>query len=392
VVITHPDFEAALAPLVERRAGQGLRTALVRTDDVYDEFAFGVFDPAAIRALLAWAAAHWAAPAPRFALLVGESSFDYLGAYGSGPANFLPAVMVDTRFGTGDLTAYASDAWYATLGGPEDLVPDLAIGRLSVASAEQARTVVDKTLRYEAQPAGAPWRRQAVLVVDDNDAASLEPFAEQLAMTLGTTVTPRRFYAGRYPVTGTLTADIARAVDGGALALAFAGHGNVALWSPWAGGGYIFDNAAIGRLANGDAMPMFLAATCMNGWVNHPLRPVSMAELWLTHPAGGGAVAWAPSGYTTLGPQRTMFRRVFESLVDGGAQAIGAVTAAAAAQALAESPNGSDIVRMFILLGDPALVVSAVAPRPTATPTPTPTATPAPRGLFLPFTQPGARN
>jgi hypothetical protein len=387
LVLTHPDFAAALEPLVARRAAQGLRTAVVSIQDVYDEFSHGVFDPRAIRAFLQHTYRHWSRPAPLYVLLVGESNFDYRRGYGAGPANFVPSMMREATHGGMDLTAYASDQWFATQG-DDDLLPDMLVGRFSVSTAAEAQVVVGKTLRYEDQPADAAWRRLAVLVVDDTDAASLEPFSEELARQVPTGATVARFYAARHPITRSISADIGAAVDAGALVMNFAGHGNVALWSPWTGGGYIFDNAAISRLKNGDAMPVFTAATCMNGWVNHPLKPVSMAELWLTQPSGGGALAWAPSGFTTLGAQHWMFRRIFDGFYDGRGQSFGALAAEAGALALGQSAGYHDVVAMFTLLGDPALTVSGVPVLPTATPTLPPTAVPptaVPPGIFLPL-------
>ena len=52
VIIVHPLFADAIRPLAEHRAAQGLRVATVLIDDVYDEFAHGVFDPRATRAFL----------------------------------------------------------------------------------------------------------------------------------------------------------------------------------------------------------------------------------------------------------------------------------------------------------------------------------------------------
>ncbi len=375
IVITHADFAAALGPLVQHRAQQGLRTALVDIEDVYDEFSAGVFDPRAVRDFLRHASVHWPQPAPTYVLLVGESNFDYRRGYGSGPPNYVPSIMVDTQSGHGELTAYASDAWFVTLG-EDDRVPDILVGRFSVSTAEQAAVAVDKTLRYEAQPLDAPWRRRLVLVADDTDAKSMEPFSEHLAGLAPPDTVTRRFYAAHYPITRSLNADIRGAIDEGVLAMSFAGHGNVALWSPWPGGGYIFDNSGIAQLRNGDAMPLFTAATCMNGWINHPLKPVSMGELWLTHAAGGGAASWTPSGFASLGAQWTLLGHVYRGLYDGGGQSLGALVAEASFLALGESAGNADVVGQFLLVGDPALMVSGVPPLPTPTPAPAPPPTP----------------
>lgn len=392
VVITHPDFAAAVAPLVRRRADQGLRTATILVDDAYDEFSAGVFDPRAIRDLLAYAFAHWAPPAPTYVLLVGESNLDYRRGYGQGPPNFVPSVQFDTTSRlTGDMGAATSDLWFAAVAG-DDAIPDLLLGRLSVATAAQAEAVVAKTLRFEATPPEADWRRRAILVADDDGADLFEPFSDELAARMPPGTIAERFYAGRYPRDRNLAADIGAAVNTGALVLNFTGHGNVDLWSPWPGGGRIFQNADIARLTNGERAPLFTAATCMNGWIDHPLKPVSMAELWLTHPTGGGVAAWSPSGLATLSAQRQLLPAVFSGLFDGRRASIGALTTAAGVEILARGGEWSDIARMFVLLGDPALVVAG-APAATATPSaptaaasPTAAATPRPpgRALFLP--------
>ena len=45
LVITHPDLQQALQPLIEHRQTQGLRTAVVTTDQIYDRFSDGFPTP-----------------------------------------------------------------------------------------------------------------------------------------------------------------------------------------------------------------------------------------------------------------------------------------------------------------------------------------------------------
>jgi hypothetical protein len=170
-----------------------------------------------------------------------------------------------------------------------DVLPDVLLGRISASQASQVATVVDKILRFEAMPMEDDWRKRAVLVADDDGALEFEAASERLATAMPPDADVRRFYAGSYPRDRTLSADIRAAVDGGAFALNFNGHGNVALWSPWPGGGLIFDINNIRELRNGDRMPVFTTGTCMNGWIDHPFKPVSMTEQWLTH-----APVWLP--------------------------------------------------------------------------------------------------
>ncbi|HXZ69831.1 MAG TPA: C25 family cysteine peptidase, partial [Streptosporangiaceae bacterium] len=75
IILTHPAFASQVAPLVQLRRAQGLKVAVVLTDDVYDEFNFGERSPQAVRDLLAAALANWSVK-PRYLLLVGDASID----------------------------------------------------------------------------------------------------------------------------------------------------------------------------------------------------------------------------------------------------------------------------------------------------------------------------
>ncbi len=386
VIITHPDFLDALEPLVERRRAEGMRVMVARIDDIYDEFSAGVFDPRAIRDFLRHARDHWQAPAPTYALLVGEANLDYRGGMGQGPANYVPAMRVDVNI-AGGAGATTSDIWYAALDGDADVLPDLLIGRLSVTRPEQVGGYLDKLFDFEARPIEADWRKRLLMVADDDGVAELEGFNEELLQRLPADLEVERFYAAGYPRDADLTGDILDSLQAGALALNFTGHGNVELWSPWPGGGRIMDLPDMAGLSGGPSTPLFTTATCMNGMVDHPLKPTSLAEIWVRNPDGGGVAAWSPSGFTLVAGERTLFGSFYEGLYDGSGRSIGALTAQAMVDAYAESAVLADIVRMFMLLGDPATHVSAVEtlPSPTPSSSPEPSPTPGPAGLLLPY-------
>lgn len=401
VVVTHPDFSDALRPLLARRRSSGLRVEEVLIQDIYDEFSFGVFDPRAIRRFLQYAYDCWKAPVPTYVLLVGESSLDYRGAYGTEQRNFVPSVQVPVEM-SGGLGAVTSDLWFANLDSDErDVLPEVLLGRLSVSTSKQTEDVVSKILLFDDVPPGADWQRQVVMIADDDGGGAFEPFSESLIDVMPSEVVANRIYAARRPADSDISSDIRQAVHDGALVVNYVGHGNVDLWGPWRGGGFIFDNGDIAKLGNGAKLPLLTASTCMNGWIDHPLKPVSMAELWLTHSGGGGIAAWSPSGFTGTANERVLFKTLMAGLYDGRGLSIGSLTGEAIVAAHAEATAADDTIRQFILLGDPALVISGVAvaspststpsatcpsTTPTASPSPTPQATERPRSrLFIPF-------
>jgi hypothetical protein len=141
VIISHKDFLESLTPLKNLREYQGLSVALVDVEDVYDEFNFGMKSPQALRNFLLRSTRRWEIP-PRFVLLVGDASADPRNYLGFGDFDFVPTKLVETAsFET------ASDDWLVDF--DRDGLPDMAVGRLPVRTAQEAATVVSKIVEYE---------------------------------------------------------------------------------------------------------------------------------------------------------------------------------------------------------------------------------------------------
>ena len=70
--------------LVALRQGQGLRTAVVDIEDIFDEFGYGLVTPQAVKDFLTHAYGSWQSPAPQYVLLVGDTSYDYKDNWGAG--------------------------------------------------------------------------------------------------------------------------------------------------------------------------------------------------------------------------------------------------------------------------------------------------------------------
>ena len=109
IIVTVPQFRAALEPLVAARQKQGLRVAVVDVEQIYDTFSAGEPGPEAIRAFVQYARAHWPAPAPRYLLLAGDASYDPRGYLGGAELDLIPTQLVRTAFSGWT----ASDVWYA---------------------------------------------------------------------------------------------------------------------------------------------------------------------------------------------------------------------------------------------------------------------------------------
>lgn len=99
---------------------------------MFADFGFGEPTPEAVRDFLSYAYHYWKSP-PRYVVLLGDATYDYKDYMSTGVSNQVPPLMVKTSY-----LWTTSDPSYASVNG-EDLLPDLAIGRLPAASVGEAR-------------------------------------------------------------------------------------------------------------------------------------------------------------------------------------------------------------------------------------------------------------
>ena len=133
LIVTASGFAPALAPLVAAREAEGLAVALVPVNEIYDEFGYGAPSPESIRSFVRYTYQEWQTPHPRYLLLVGDASSDYLGHLEQPDDNLIPSPMVAVQF-SGETV---SDSQMADVNG--DNLPDLAVGRWPVQHAPASR-------------------------------------------------------------------------------------------------------------------------------------------------------------------------------------------------------------------------------------------------------------
>jgi hypothetical protein len=343
IMLAYDDFAADIAPLAAVRQAQGLRVQVVRLSDVYDEFSGGIATPQAIRDFLAYATANWARPAPSYLLLVGDANLDYLDRFLTGRPNYMPTYIFDA----GDVGETANDTWYAQLAG-DDPVPDLYVGRLPARNSPDVQAMVAKIIAYEAAPRD-PWQNRALFVAD---AVSPHPeIAELWAAQMSSRYQVQRVYSRNYPP-GNPTTDIVNAINAGAFAVTYIGHGNIDRWGTWSGG-RLFDTSKVALLTNSTRLTLALTADCLNGFFVHPYTDETIAET-LVRKAGGGAVGvWSPSALGTPGQQRVLFQALYDQLLAPQQPILGRVTTLAKAAGYSRGV-GPELIETFTLFGDPA--------------------------------------
>ena len=363
------------ARLVSLRQSQGLRTAVVDVEDIFDEFGYGLVSPQAIKEFIAYAYGSWQSPAPQYVLLMGDTSYDYKGNGDAGTVNHVPGYLIYTPHWGETI----SDEWYVQVSGA-DAVPDLYIGRLPAATLSQAEAMADKIVSYETAATTKGWEKRLVLVADNQSEeweAVFETMNEEAAGLLPAGMSAERFYLQEYQnerlAVSDLSAELLSAIEAGALIVNYSGHGSVNIWA----GERIIDNRGagfrsdVGTLSNRGKYPFVVNMSCLTGYFIYPHTGYlaseeyrSLAEGWLW-PAGAGAVAaLMPTGMTGADGQQVLSKALYEGLFALDQRRLGPAVGYAKQQVLANGGAAyEEISNTFMFFGDPASSLKVPLPR-----------------------------
>jgi hypothetical protein len=365
IIVTHPDFQAALAPLVAHRRAQGLRVVVADVEAVYDRFGGGRMDPTAIRSFLAHAYANWPRPAPQYALLVGDATYDPRGYRPDSNPTYLPSYLADVDLKLGET---ASDNQYADLTG--DPLPELRLGRFPVNTPAQVQAIVDKIISYETDPLPGDWNRRLVFGADNpSTAGDHHSDADEQYITYATpgygyvgarvylseTAGPSYMYTRAQAATDALIAQL----DRGALLYTYFGHASWHQEAVLETDGYapLFHRDHIAQLNNQRRWPVVLHMTCLTAHFTH-LTSETLDES-LLRTAGVGAIAvWGPSGSSVAPGHRLLHRSFFQAVFDDGQAELGVATQSALLNLYAAKGQVyEDLIQTYHLFGDPALAL-----------------------------------
>ncbi len=340
VVIGPRSFLEAARPLLDLRRSQGLRTLAVAIEEVYSEFGYGEARPDSVREFVSYAHHHWRKPSPRYLLLLGDATYDFKDYLKTGVANQVPPLLVKTSY-----LWTASDPTYAMVNG-EDILPDLAVGRLPAASVDEVRVMVAKILAHEGRQAPPG---PTVLVADNPDeAGDFEADSDEIARGVLASRDPKKIYLSRLGVNETRNA-IVRAFDSGASLFSYVGHGGIHLWAHE----NLFNTSRVAGLATGAETPVLLTLNCLNGYFHFPYFG-SLAEELVKAKDKGAVAAFSPSGLSLNEPAHVFHRALLEELVSGRHERLGDAVLAAQAD-YAETGFFPELLRIYHLIGDPAL-------------------------------------
>lgn len=335
LVVAPREFLAEASRLAAHRQLQGLRVAVVDTDDVYDEFGDGTQSPEALQAFIRYAATSWAAK-PRYVVLAGSGSLDYRNVLGHGQSR-VPMLLHATPGGL-----YAADGLLADVDGVDGLA-DLGVGRLPARSITDLAAMVDKLI---AADSGATADGALTVVTDGND-GTLD-FAASADVLLAGAPAGAATRIDR----DALTLDEARlrlaAALGGPGLVTYLGHGSAGQLGKR---GTLLTGDDVALLGANPSPPLMLAMTCTLGRFEVP-GYVSLAEKLLAR-ADAGVTGLVSS--SALSHHRTA-TALLDAMLRSPARHIGDRLVAATHALVAAGADADErlVLQGYLLLGDPA--------------------------------------
>lgn len=331
--------------------------------EVFEQFSDGLFTPYALRDFLKYAYDHWTVR-PTHVCLVGDAVLEQ--REGSIPGNQLPAFSPPTfQFG-----ASTADYMIGCVSGPEyDIIPDIAVGRISCRTPLELQTYVRKIVKYETDPDYEGIFQSNVLMIADtfdgeNDFVSgySEPTIREIVNNTCMNVT--RMYLDSIPA-GQGPIRLRDALREGCVVVNYNGHGGGGVWS----GSRLIDVTGVRLLNNRETFPFITNFTCYVGAFDDRSQSAVLGEAFLFTRNNNNDIIGAIGFYSSTGvgwalAGQIMQRRLFDFALVGDGYTLGEATQINKARfwSSLNTPisftSPMSMMLMMNLLGDPGLRLS----------------------------------
>ena len=381
IIITNSRFSQSASMLKTFHEQEGLSVHVVTDQQIYNEFSSGMRDATALKQFLRMFYVRGSGipnQIPKYCVLLGDGTYDNRNILDHGN-NLLP--VFESQESLSKVNTFATDDFFAILsdGGAirnTDLL-NIAIGRLSVSTEQEAMDLVQKIIKYQTidtlnssldcniNPRNGilgDWRNKVILVSDDEDQNAYFNDIEIMASKIEQTKPTQNIikihsdaYAQQPSAVGERIPDaelaINQRVNDGALLVNYIGHGGETGWAHE----QILNVPTIQNWSNLSNMPVFMTATCEFGRFDDHDR-VSAGEYVLLNPNGGGVGLYTTTRLVYATPNEWLNRYFYDTvfdLVNYKAQRLGDIYKGTKNKFALNSADQN--YRKFALLGDPAL-------------------------------------
>ncbi|MBS1534118.1 MAG: type IX secretion system sortase PorU [Bacteroidetes bacterium] len=360
------------------RTDSQLNVKVVTLESIYQEFASGKQDVAAIRNFIKYVYFNASADDKRvkYVNLFGDASYDFKNRI-SISSNIVPIYHALNSFSV-DPSSFASDDFFVFMddneGNLDQSYPskvgeiDIAVGRMIASSTTQAAELVNKVIEYKDLKSYGSWRNNIVVIADDADKSSDSSLQGRINNMADTIITQKPFLnyekvlldsyvqetsagGSRYPKA---RKDVFEFFEKGALMVNYLGHGGEDGLSQER----IWEKSDGQNLSNRYKYPLFVTITCEFSRFDNPFRPTA-GEYVYWNPKGG-----AISMITTV---REIYQSTGEDFNDTLAKYLfsyGSDQYVSMAEALRLAKNDFDYrTDIVFYLGDPALKLAIPTPR-----------------------------
>jgi len=358
MVLSHPLFMDQATRLAEFRSSGGYQTLSVDVEEIFDRFSYGYPASQGVKDFITWAYDSFD-PRPGFVVLLGDGSSRLRHGNDTSP-NLFPDRL---------LSGFADDNDYVDVDNDSHHVPDLAIGRLSVQTPEQAEDFVDKIIAAETEVVPSAAHSQYVMFADDQSGvANLPGFAydcEEIIESISPAYFPERIYlsynggsndawndrevmlASRAKGAEYYRPWIIDALREGRLLLTYVGHGGVNTWATE----WIITTDDIEEFITSPNYPLISNFSCDTGRFDDPDYDIVMSEHF-TRWREGAIACFSASRASYPSDNRPLSIHLHEALFNDGITEIGL-----AVQSTKLQTDLSYVCRAYALLGDPASVL-----------------------------------
>ncbi|MBL7135840.1 MAG: type IX secretion system sortase PorU [Candidatus Marinimicrobia bacterium] len=327
VIITNEEFKEAAENIAKLHSTDvpekdRLPSVVVLQDQILREFNADIPDPHAIRFFLKYAFENWN-EAPQYVLLFGDGTYDYRGI-DSDEGNYILTYQVSPESESGGgFSSYATDARFVYIRGSDKLM-DMAIGRITVRTAEESQNAAEKIRKYVTEPIYGSWRNRITLVADDpvrpnnNEPEHINDSELSIASNIPKFFTLNKLYLLEYPEVQdastygvrkpAATEAILKQLERGTTIVNYLGHGSSTVWAQEH---VLKMDRDLGKINTGMKLPFWIAGTCSWGQFDNISGPC-MPEAIVIEPEDGGIAAFSATRATTAGPNAAFIKSIFQ--------------------------------------------------------------------------------